>query len=30
MGEVLDDWVGFDPVECYIDMREVAKCNWRL
>ena len=30
MGEVLEDWIGFDAVECYIDMREVAKGNWRL
>ena len=30
MYEVLDDWIGFDPIEFYIDMREVAKGNWRL
>ena len=30
MDEFIDDWVGFDAVECYIDMREVAKGNWRL
>lgn len=30
MNEPLEDWIGFDMVELYIDMREVAKGNWRL
>lgn len=30
MNEVLDDWTDFDYVSLYIDMREVAKGNWRL
>ena len=30
MIDVLDDWTDFDYVSLYIDMREVAKGNWRL
>lgn len=30
MIDVLDDWTDFDYVSLYIDMREVAKNNWRL
>jgi hypothetical protein len=27
---IIDDWTDFDYVSLYIDMREVAKGNWRL
>ena len=30
MDNFIEDWTDFDFVGLYIDMREVAKGNWRL
>ena len=30
MDNFIEDWTDFDFVSLYIDMREVAKGNWRL